>query len=60
MVYRFEVPAGAGAVSVAIEMENQFVVSATDQAPLTHRALPAVPRLPRGDRGTGELAAALR
>ena len=32
-VYRIEVPAGASAVSAAIEMENEFVVSATDTAP---------------------------
>ena len=32
-VYRFEVPAEASSLNIAIEMENQFVVSATDQAP---------------------------
>lgn len=33
MVYRFEVPADAASVSAAIEVENQFVISATGQAP---------------------------
>jgi hypothetical protein len=32
-VYRFEVPEGAASMSIAVEMENQFVVSVTDQAP---------------------------
>ncbi|UVY83955.1 hypothetical protein NLU66_17380 [Brachybacterium sp. NBEC-018] len=32
-VYRVEVPAGASAVSAAIEMENEFVVSAASSAP---------------------------
>lgn len=32
-IYRFEIPAGATAVTAALEMENQFVVSATSQAP---------------------------
>src|SRR5699024_2326635 len=32
-VYRFEVPAGAASMSIALDMENQFVVSATDRAP---------------------------
>lgn len=32
-VYRFEVPDGAGDVSLAIDMENQYVVSATATAP---------------------------
>ncbi|MGP9843119.1 GxGYxYP domain-containing protein [Brachybacterium sp. 107] len=33
-IYRVEVPAGTSAVSAAIEVENQFVISATDQAPI--------------------------
>lgn len=32
-VYRFEVPAEATSMSLTVEMENQFVVSTTDQAP---------------------------
>ncbi|MEE1651473.1 GxGYxYP domain-containing protein [Brachybacterium sp. J144] len=33
MIYRFAVPEGTAALSAALTLENQFVVSATDQAP---------------------------
>lgn len=32
-IYRVEVPAGTTQISAAVEVENQFVISATDQAP---------------------------